>query len=445
MVGIGCEQNGSTRDKGTASEPPRDGSKPKVIATTTIVADLVANIAGDAVNLVRLMPPGRDPHQFTLTARDTFELRTADLIFYNGLNLEGKVESIYEELNAKGVRTVAVSDGIPRERIMKPEGMHPDPHVWGDPTLWAQCVPTVVNALKEIAPWAAADFDLRGNSYSFELSRLDNWIKEQVERVPWAQPRRRVLVTSHDAFGYWGRAYQFEVVSLQGISTVGEVTPSEIAKMVDFVKELDVPVIFVETSTHKGPIQRVATDAKVKIGAALYSDSLGGDFTPTFKLRLIPIESIKELPDAGIGNIYLGRKNSGEIHIRVFNEKGLEIFDKGENEIAGNIGRIEELKVALKPFWEKGYVPDEDETSIVAVLKEIISYKPPAKNAVLGADPGPETSLPLTGEEIDVRTYIGMMKFNAYKIASGLKAGVTPERLKEAAESSAAKGLAPKR
>lgn len=427
------------------SGPPEDGSKPKVIATTTIVADLVANIAGDDVDLVRLMPPGRDPHQFTLTARDTFKLRTADLIFYSGLKLEGKVESVYEELNAKGVKTVAVTDGISADRIMKPEGMHPDPHVWGDPTMWAECVTPVVEALKEIAPHAAEQFELRGDSYRHELKRLNNWIKEQVERVPWAQPRRRVLVTSHDAFGYWGRAYKFEVVSLQGISTVGEVTPSEIAQMVDFVKDLDIPVIFVETSTHKGPIQRVATDAKVKVGAALYSDSLGGDFTPSFKLRLMQIVSAKELPDAGVGNIYFGKMNSGDIHIRVFNDMGKKIFDQVEKDISGNAARIVYLRKQLKPFWEKGYVADELEGGIVNAVKEIIAYKSPSSDDASGNDPGPETTLPLTGEDIDVRTYIGMMKFNAYKISSELKAGVTPERLHEAAESSAAKGMSPDR
>jgi hypothetical protein len=343
------------------------------------------------------------------------------------------------------VKTVAVSAGIPEERIMKPEGMHPDPHVWGDPMLWSECVRTVVDALKEVAPYAANDFELRGDAYRFELKRLDSWIKEQVARVPWANPRRRVLVTSHDAFGYWGRAYQFEVVSLQGISTVGEATPSEIAKMVDFVKELDVPVIFVESSTNKGPIQRVATDARGKIGGSLYSDSLGGDYTPTFKLRLQEIGSARELPDAGVGNIYLGRLADKSIHIRMFSNKGQKIFDRAGREISGGSQKIAALKEQLSDSWENGYIADEREEEIVAMIKDLIDYKPPAKNSAAGGDPGPETELPLTGEDIDVRTYVGMMKYNAHKIASGLKAGITPQRLNEAAGSSAEKGMAPER
>ena len=448
---IGCNQNtasdatsGGATDSGE-SGGTGDGSRPKVIATTTIVADLVANVAGDSVELVTLMPPGRDPHQVTLTARDIFELRTADLIFYNGLSLEGKVENVYKELKEKGVETVAVSAGISGDRIMKPEGIHPDPHVWGDPMLWSECVRSVVDALKEVAPYAASGFELRGNAYRFELKRLDDWIKGQVANVPWANPRRRVLVTSHDAFGYWGRAYQFEVASLQGISTVGEVTPSEIAKMVDFVKELEVPVIFVETSTNKGPIQRVATDAKVKIGGLLYSDSLGGDYTPTFKLRLQEIGSAKELPDAGVGNIYLGRLPDKSIHIRMFSDKGQKIFDRAGREISGGIEKIAQLKDLLGDSWQDGYVAEDIGREAVAMIKDLVDYKPPAKNSAAGDDPGPETELPLTGENIDVRTYVGMMKYNAYKIASELKAGITPERLNEAAKSSAEKGMLPER
>ena len=388
---IGCNQNSATDGTpsgATDSGDAGDGVRPKVIATTTIVADLVANVAGDSVELVRLMPPGRDPHQFTLTARDIFELRTADLIFYNGLSLEGKVENVYKELSEKGVKDSCRDCwNSSRNRITKPEGVHPDPHVWGDPLLWAECVGTVVDALKEVAPHAASDFELRGDAYRFELKRLDIWIKSQVERVPWANPRRRVLVTSHDAFGYWGRAYQFEVVSLQGISTVGEVTPSEIAKMVDFVKALDVPVIFVETRTNKGPIQRVATDAKVKIGGSLYSDSLGGDYTPTFKLRLQEIGSAKELPDTGVGNIYLGRLADKSIHIRMFSNKGQKIFDRAGQEISGGAQKIAELKDLLSDSWTNGYVADDREEEIVEMIKELIDYKPPAKNSVGGGDP----------------------------------------------------------
>ena len=445
----GCNQKSSTDGTLTAetvSDAPDDGSRPKVVATTTIVADLVSQIAGDSVDLVVLMPPGRDPHQFTLTARDVFELRTADLIIYNGLNLEEGSESVYRDLSENGVKTVAVTAGIPQDRILKQQdGIRPDPHVWGDPTLWSECVATVVDALTEIAPYASADFDLRGDAYRFELKRLDNWIKAQVEGVPWANPRRRVLVTSHDGFAYWGRAYQFEIMSLQGISTVDEEEPDGVEEMVDVVKQLDLPAIYSETIIHTGHIRRISIDAKVKIGGVLYSDSLGGDFTPTFRLRLLQIRSEKELPSAGVGNIFLGRLPDKSIHIRVFSNKGQKIFDRADRDISGGARQIVELKEQVKDSWESGYMIDDSEAEVVAMVKDIIDFKPPARNSAAGDDPGPETSLPLTGEDIDVRTYVGMMKFNAYKIASGLKAGLTPERLNEAAGSSADKGMTPER
>ncbi|MEZ5327205.1 MAG: hypothetical protein R3F19_19315, partial [Verrucomicrobiales bacterium] len=242
-----------------------------------------------------------------------------------------------------------------------------------------------------------------------------------------------------------GRAYQFEIMSLQGISTVDDEKPDGVEEMVDVVKQLDLPAIYSETIIHTGHIRRIAIDAKVKIGGVLYSDSLGGDFTPTFRLRLLQIRSGKELPSAGVGNIFLGRLPDKSIHIRVFSNKGQKIFDRADRDISGGARQIVELKEQVKDSWESGYMIDDSEAEVVAMVKDIIDFKPPARNSAAGDDPGPETSLPLTGEDIDVRTYVGMMKFNAYKIASGLKAGLTPERLNEAAGSSADKGMTPER
>ena len=443
VLAAGCDKNTEKAIESSGGSEPEAVGRPKVVATTTIVADLVANVAGDAVELVRLMPPGTDPHRFTLTALDNFELRTADAIFYNGLGLESEMQSTFEQLNARGVMTVAVSEGIPADRIILWEGSEPDPHIWGDPTLWAECVEPVAEALKTLLPHAVGVIDLRANSYRFELNRLHNWIKEQVERVPWQKPRRRVLVTSHDRFGYWGKVYQFDILSLRESSTSGEPDVSEIEELGRIVKDKGVPVVFSETTVSADGMKQVAANAKVKFGESLYSDSVGGDFQPSFKLRLLEVGSAEELPKAGVGHMFLGRFTDGRIHVRVFDSKGFEIFDRAEKEISGNKQRIAQLKKRLKSSWSKGYVVDGSDESVVREVKSIIGYRAPGKNSMAAGDPGPERSLPLTGENIDVRTYVGMMKFNAYKIASGLKAGITPSRLHQAAKVSADNGLAP--
>lgn len=440
----GCDRGGDVVD---ADDPPFEGVvRPRVVASTTIIADLVDAVAGDAIDLKRLMPPGADPHQFLLTARDRFELRAADIVFHNGLNLEESMEGVFRELDSRGVKVIAVTAGIPGERLLKTgETDAIDPHVWGDPLLWAECVTTVEDALQEIAPHAADVFEHRADSYRFKLRRLDNWIKEQVERVAWENPRRRILVTSHAGFGYWARAYQFEAVSLSARPVAGaEVGETAVGQLAEYVRDADIPTVFAEASKPDAVMRRVAAEAKVKVWAELYSDALGGDYAPAFELRLLKVRTPEELPKAGVSHIFLGQLPDGDVYIRVFNSRGQEIFDRMEEEISGNRTRVAKLKQQLQPSWEKGYVEEEGEDEVIDLVKVIIGYKPPARNAAVGIDPGPERNLPITGENIDVRTYVGMMMYNAHLIAAGLKAGTTPDQMAEAAAISAEKGLKPR-
>lgn len=191
---------------------------PRVVATTTIVADLVRQVAGDEVEIDCLMGPGVDPHSFKATPRDADRLARADLVVASGLHLEGKLAALLERLG-RGRCVVSVADSIPRDRLIKVAADLYDPHVWFDPTLWATCVAAVVDPLAELVPAARPQFEAAAAEYRQRLERLDHMMREQVALIPES---RRVLVTSHDAFRYFGRAYAVEVVGIQGTSTESE-------------------------------------------------------------------------------------------------------------------------------------------------------------------------------------------------------------------------------
>jgi len=246
----------------------------KVIATTGMVADLVRQTGGARVEVRQLMGPGVDPHLYKPTAADASRLAKADAIFYNGLNLEGRLGDLFTRLARQGVKVYAVSESVPESRLISPEdseGFH-DPHIWLDASLWADAVPAVVAGLSEADPAGGPVYRANGEKLAAELRSLDAWCREQAAKVP---EKQRILVTSHDAFNYFGRAYGFRVIALQGISTVSETSLSDMAGLVDFLREQKVPAIFVETSVNPAGLQRVAQDAGVRIGGELFSDALG--------------------------------------------------------------------------------------------------------------------------------------------------------------------------
>ena len=246
----------------------------KVVATTGMVADLVRRTGGERVEVRQLMGPGVDPHLYKPTAADASRLAKADAIFYNGLNLEGRLGDLFARLAGQGVKVFAVSESVPESRLLSPEdseGFY-DPHIWLDASLWAEAVPAVVTGLSAADPDGAPVYRANGEKLAAELRALDAWCREQAEVVPEGQ---RILVTSHDAFNYFGRAYGFRVIALQGISTVSETSLSDMAGLVDFLREQKVPAIFVETSVNPAGLQRVAQDAGARIGGELFSDALG--------------------------------------------------------------------------------------------------------------------------------------------------------------------------
>lgn len=260
-----------------------ESSPLRVVATTGMVADVVRRVGGDSVEVVMLMGAGVDPHMYKPTPRDAQNLGSASVIFSSGLRLEGRMQDLFDKLRAGGRRVVSLGDTLPPEKILRLKGHaeHPDPHVWLDAELWSETVPAVVRGLAEADPVHAERYERNGQTVRQSLAALDGWLREEAARLPES---RRVLVTSHDAFNYFGRSYGFRVVGLQGVSTVSEAGLSDMASMVDFLKAHDTRAIFVESSVNPAAIRRIAEDSGAKIGGELFSDAMGqpGEFRQGF-------------------------------------------------------------------------------------------------------------------------------------------------------------------
>jgi manganese/zinc/iron transport system substrate-binding protein len=247
-----------------------------VVCTTPIVADLVRVVAGDRVAVDCLMAPGIDPHSYRATPRDADRLAAADLVVANGLRLEGKLADLLDRLAAR-VPVVAVAERLPRDRLLEAGPGLFDPHVWFDAALWARCAEPVAEALGGLDPPHAADFHDRARAHAARLEALDADVRDRIATIPAA---RRVLVTAHDAFRYFGRAYGIEVVGVQGTSTESEAGLADVNRLVELVVDRGVPAVFVETSVADRSVQALVEGAAarghaVRLGGRLYSDSLG--------------------------------------------------------------------------------------------------------------------------------------------------------------------------
>ncbi len=268
---LGCAEN-STENLDNAGHV-------EVVCTTGMVADLARHIGGDRVRVTGLMGPGVDPHYYKASQGDLAKLERADLILYNGLSLEGKMQDIFGKM-ARIKRIVAVADAVDKAELLQPDELegHYDPHIWFDVSLWSKTINSVVRALSEIDPEGAESYQRNGDLYRNELGALDAWVKEQVEQIPSGQ---RVLITAHDAFGYFGQAYGIEVMGLQGISTVAEYGVNDVTGLVDFISERNIRAIFVESSVPERSIEAVRQGClqrghTVSIGGTLFSDAMGG-------------------------------------------------------------------------------------------------------------------------------------------------------------------------
>lgn len=251
-----------------------DGKKIKAAATIGMVADLVKQVGGVRVEVDQLMGPGVDPHLYKPAASDVTRLARADVIFYSGLMLEGRMGDVFAKMARSGKKVYPITESVQKTRLLEPpefEG-HYDPHLWFDVSMWAECLPTIIAALSEVDPAGKADYEKNGATAKLRMTALHEWCQAEAAKLP---EEKRILVTSHDAYNYFGRAYGFKVVGIQGVSTVTEAGLADIAKMADFIREKNVKAIFVETSVSPATIERVSKDSGTKVGGELFSDAMG--------------------------------------------------------------------------------------------------------------------------------------------------------------------------
>jgi len=275
----GCGSRSSSGDSAVGGGAAGEGGLLRVVATVGMAADLVRRVGGERIEVRQLMGSGVDPHLYKATRDDIRELMSSDLIVSVGLLLEGRMEETINRLSERQ-RVLVLGASIPRELLLVEEsgsGGHPDPHVWMDVSLWSRSVPAIVSSLSEARPEYAAEFGARGAELISELTALHRFGVECLESVP---SERRVLVTSHDAFRYFGRAYGVEVLGVQGISTESEAGLLRVNELVDLLVSRGVSAVFSETSVSQKNMQALiegaaARGCQVVLGGELYSDAMG--------------------------------------------------------------------------------------------------------------------------------------------------------------------------
>ncbi|MBN2081169.1 zinc ABC transporter substrate-binding protein [bacterium] len=262
---------------------PQDDGVLRVVATTGMIGDIAQRIAGADAQVTALMGPGVDPHLYKARESDVDVLFTADVVLYNGLHLEARLGDVLEKLAGHKI-VVAVGAAVPADRRLMPVGSEglPDPHIWFDVGLWRLAAGEMAAALVQADPAHAEEYRRRLAEVQAELDELDAYVRAQVERVP---PEQRVLITAHDAFNYFGAAYGFEVVGLQGVSTAAEAGTGDVRALVDLIVARQIPAVFIESSVPERNIKAVqeaaaARGVDVAIGGELYSDAMGDAGSP---------------------------------------------------------------------------------------------------------------------------------------------------------------------
>jgi manganese/zinc/iron transport system substrate-binding protein len=265
------------------SDSKENRKKPQIVATTSILADGIKNIVGDHAEVIALMPAGVDPHLYKASVRDLDLLTNADLVVYHGLYLEGKMTEIFEKL-AYSQTLIDISQGIPQESLLRsgPEAHSVDPHVWFDVNLWSLAMKYAAEQIINWKPEQQSVFESNSLRYQEQLKTLDSEVRLKVNELRSAG---QVLVTAHDAFAYFGKAYRLEVKSLQGLSTLSEPGLRDLTELIQIVQENKVKAIFAEQTISPKAIRAVAAGAaeknhQVKLAGPLYTDSLDAEGTP---------------------------------------------------------------------------------------------------------------------------------------------------------------------
>lgn len=273
---LGCNTQTDGMTAASATNPSTKAGRLKVVCTTGMVADLARQVGGDLVEVAALMGPGVDPHLYKASPNDVRLLHGADLVLYSGLHLEGKLTSVLESLASKR-SCVAVTRSLPQDKLLSPTEGFPDPHVWFDVELWANTVSVVEAELIQQLPTAEAELKQRAEKYRQELAALHQECQKKLAQIPQAA---RILVTAHDAFEYFGRAYALQVKAIQGINTESEAGVKEINELVDFLVQHKIQAVFIESSLNDRNIRSLVEGCQqaghaVEIGGELYSDALG--------------------------------------------------------------------------------------------------------------------------------------------------------------------------
>lgn len=275
----GC-QNAADKSAPSASGGSGAAKPIKVLATVGMVADLVKQIGGEYTSVKQLMGAGVDPHLYKATRDDMQQIMSADIVFSSGLMLEGRLEDTLKKVGEKHP-VFAITSRLPAEMLLTPEGAggHPDPHVWMDVAAWSSCIDVIVDALSEHDATHAETFKANAIPLRTELKALHEYGLSSIASIPQSN---RILVTSHDAFSYFGRAYGLEVVGVQGLSTESEAGLQRINELVDLLVERKVAAVFVESSVPPKNILALIDGAKsrghdVKVGGELYSDAMGAE------------------------------------------------------------------------------------------------------------------------------------------------------------------------
>lgn len=265
----------------TPDRPSSDNGQERyqVVCTTGIIADMARSVGGEDVEVVALMGPGVDPHLYKATGGDLARLRSADLVLCNGLHLEGRLSDLLDKLSTSQ-QVVKMSDAIPPTALLK-SVEHPevdDPHIWLDAGLWSLTATYVGEILAEVLPARAGSIRQRAQAVRDSLLALDAWASGRISEIPESQ---RILVTAHDAFGYFSRAYGIETRGLQGISTLSEFGVSDLTALVDLITVRNIRAVFAEHSVSDQSVRAVVEGCArrghtVRLGGTLYSDALGG-------------------------------------------------------------------------------------------------------------------------------------------------------------------------
>ena len=266
------------------STSAKDDKLLQVVTTTTMLTDLVTTIGGNAIHIDGLMGSGVDPHLYRASEGDVNKLFQADLVFYNGLHLEGKLVDIFEKMNGRNIQTVAVAHTLEKDKLIGSEyfASNYDPHIWFNIGFWKKITRLVMDTLKQSDPSNADLFEKNGQQFLEELNRLEQELNKIIEELP---EEKRILVTAHDAFNYFGNAYSFKVVGLQGLSTATEAGVQDVQELSDFIITHKIKAIFVESSVPRKTIEALQAAVQSKghnviIGGTLYSDALGNPGTP---------------------------------------------------------------------------------------------------------------------------------------------------------------------